>query len=179
MRSKRSLIRQCKNLAKQHVDDPDEPAAPNGDSGFAEWVQIAVILIRTELDKSLRDSEAWLNDSIAFREELNLEKAPDYSSICRWEQNYRMRELRQLLDRSSEWAGWSGRAAIDSSGFQRDQTSYHYRYRANYSFQAMKTTILVDMETLAIRMFTSRLATAGTATSGCRSSAGTRKTCRC
>jgi len=61
MRSKRSKARQCKNLAKQHVDDPDEPAAPTGDSGHAKWLQIAVILFRVEIDKSLRETEAYLN----------------------------------------------------------------------------------------------------------------------
>ena len=58
-----------------------------------------------------------------------------------------MRELR----RSGEQAGWSGEAAIDANGFQRDETSYHYRDRANYSLQSMKTTILVDVNSLAIK----------------------------
>ena len=62
-----------------------------------------------------------------------------------------MRELRRLLRRSAEQAGWSGEAAIDASGFQRDQTSYHYRDRANYSFQSLKTTILIDVNSLAIK----------------------------
>jgi IS5 family transposase len=62
-----------------------------------------------------------------------------------------MRELRRLLRTSAEQAGWSGEAAIDASGFQRDQTSFHYRDRANYSFQSMKTTILIDVNTLAIK----------------------------
>jgi IS5 family transposase len=62
-----------------------------------------------------------------------------------------MRELRRLLRQSAEQAGWSGEAAIDASGFQRDQTSYHYRKRANFSFQAMKTTILIDVNSLAIK----------------------------
>jgi len=51
MRSKLPTVRQCKNLAKQHVDDPDEPAAPDGASGFAE-AQIALILLHAELDKT-------------------------------------------------------------------------------------------------------------------------------
>jgi len=151
MRSKRPLARQCKKLAKQHVDDPHEPAAPDGASGYAEWVQIALILMRVELDKSLRESEAWFNDSTAILNELHLEKSPHYSSFCRWEQKFQMRELRRLLRESAEQAGWSGTAAIDASGFQRDQTSYHYRNRANFSFQAMKTTILVDIDSLAIK----------------------------
>jgi len=151
MRSKRPLARQCKNLAKQHVDEPDEPAAPDGDSGYAEWVQIAVILLRVEIDKSLRETEAYLNDMTPILDELDLDSSPDHTTICQWEQKFDMRELRSLLRRSAEQAGWTGVGAIDASGFQRDQTSHHYRNRANYSFQAMKTTILADVETLAIK----------------------------
>jgi len=58
MRSKRPLARQCKNLAKQYVDDPGVPAVAVRRSGYAEWVQIALILMRVELDKSLRETEA-------------------------------------------------------------------------------------------------------------------------
>ncbi len=86
MRSKRQRVRQCKNLAKQHVDNPDEPAAPDGDSGFAEWAQITFVLLRAELDKSLRETEAGFNDSFAIHEELNLERTPDHTTLCRWEQ---------------------------------------------------------------------------------------------
>ena len=97
MRSKRPIIRQCKNLAKQHVDNPDEPAAPDGASGFAEWTQIAFILLHAELDKDFRETEAWFNDSRAIREELNIDKSPDHTTLCRWEQQVDMRELRSLL----------------------------------------------------------------------------------
>jgi hypothetical protein len=177
MKSKRPLARQCKKLAKQYVDDPDVPAAPNGDSGYAEWVQIALILMRVELDKILRETEAWFNDSTAILDEFGLEQAPHYSSFCRWEQQFQMRELRRLLRQSAEQAGWSGEAAIDATGFQRDQTSYHYRKRADFSFQAMKTTVLIDVNSLASETSTTRHAKAGTATSGCMSSAFRRKTC--
>ena len=62
-----------------------------------------------------------------------------------------MRELRRLLRASAEQAGWSGVAATDASGFQRDQTSHYYRNRTNYSFQSLKTTILIDVNSLAIK----------------------------
>ena len=151
MKSKRPLARQCKHLGKQHVDDPDVPAAPNSESRYAEWVQIALILMRVELDKSLRETEAWFNDSTVILDEFGLERAPHYSSFCRWEQQFQMRELRRLLRQSAEQAGWSGEAAIDASGFQRDQTSHHYRKRTDFSFHALKTTILIDVNSLAIR----------------------------
>ena len=86
MKSKRPLARQCKNLAKQFVDDPDVPAALDGDSGYAEWVQIALILMRVELDKSLRETQAWFHNSTAILNESDLKRAPHYSSFCRWEQ---------------------------------------------------------------------------------------------
>ena len=151
MRSKRPLARQCKYLAQQHIDDPDVPAVAVRRSGYAEWVQIALILMRVELDKGLRETEAWFNDSSAILDEFDLERAPDYSSLRRWEQQFQMRELRRLLRQSAEQAGWSGEAAIDATGSQRDQTSYHYRKRAKFSFQALKTTILIDVNSLAIR----------------------------
>jgi len=133
MASLRRLARMCRDLAKQHVDDPDVPAAPDGADGYAKWVQIALILYRVELEKSLRETEDYLNEMPGILDVFDLDEAPHYSSFCRWENEYRMRELRRLLRNSAEQAGWSGEAAIDASGFQRDQTSYHYRDRANFS----------------------------------------------
>ncbi len=151
MASLRRLAWMCRDIAKQHVDNPDVPAAPDGADGYAEWVQIALILYRVELEKSLRETEDYLNEMPDILAVFDLDEAPHYSSFCRWENEYRMRELRRLLRRSAEQAGWSGEAAIDASGFQRDQTSYHYRDRANYAFHSMKTTILIDVNSPAIK----------------------------
>lgn len=71
--------------------------------------------MRLELDKSLRKTEAWFNGSTAILDEFNLERTPHYSSFCRWEQKFRIRELRRLLRAAAEQAGWSGEAAIDAS----------------------------------------------------------------
>jgi IS5 family transposase len=141
----------CRTPAKHHVDDPDVPAAPGGADGYAEWVQIALILFRVELEKRLRESEDYLNEMPHILAVFDLNEAPHYSSFCRWERNYRMRELRRLLRASAEQAGWSGEAAIDAGGFQRDQTSYHYRDRTNYWLQSLKTTILIGVNSLAIK----------------------------
>ncbi|MFQ3474861.1 hypothetical protein HKK80_01185 [Halonotius sp. F2-221B] len=75
MKSKRSIARQCKNLAKEHVENQDEPAAPTGDSGHTKWAQIAIILFRVEIDKSLRETEAYLNTMSPVPEDLNLERS--------------------------------------------------------------------------------------------------------
>lgn len=97
MASLRRLARMCRNIAKQHVDEPDVPAAPDGAGGYAKWVQIAVILFRVELDKDLRETEDYLNDMPGVLAVFGLDEAPHYSSFCRLEQEYRMRELRRLL----------------------------------------------------------------------------------
>jgi len=96
----------CRDLAKQHVDDPDVPAAPDGADGYAEWVQIAGILYRVELEKSLCETEDYLNEMPGILAVFDLNEAPHYSSFCRWENEYRMRELRRLLRaRRSRQAG--------------------------------------------------------------------------
>jgi len=87
----------CRNLAKQHVDESDVPAAPDGADGYAEWTQVALILFRVELKKSLRETEDYLNEMPGVLAVFELNEAPDYSSFCRWENEYRMRELRRLL----------------------------------------------------------------------------------
>ena len=48
MGSLRRLARKCRTLAKQHIDDPDVPAAPDGATGYAKWVQIGLILFRVD-----------------------------------------------------------------------------------------------------------------------------------
>jgi len=63
----------------------------------AEWVQIALILYRVELEKSLRETEDYLNEMPGILAVFDLDEAPRYSSFCRWESEYRMRELRRLL----------------------------------------------------------------------------------
>jgi hypothetical protein len=77
---------------------------------------------------------------------FGLEKSPDYTTFHNWDKEFSARELRSLLRRSAEQAGISGTGAIDASGFQRGQASYHYRKRAGYSFRKLKSTLLVDTE---------------------------------
>ncbi len=74
MASFRRLAQMCRDLAKQHVADPD---------GYAEWVQIALILYRVVLEKSLRETEDCLNEMSGVLAMFGLDEAPHYSSFCR------------------------------------------------------------------------------------------------
>jgi len=148
----REQAKKCREIGKEHVDDPDAPAIADedGDGERAEWVKIAMLLQYEEIGKPLRHCEDYLNEMPGILDVFGLEKSPDHTSFWNWDKEFPTRELRSLLRRSAEQAGISGIGAIDASGFQRDQTSYHYRKRAGYSFQKLKSTPLVDTESLAI-----------------------------
>jgi IS5 family transposase len=146
----RDLAQTFHEFATNHVDESNEPDAANGDDGYAKSTKIALLLLKEEIDKPLRKLEDYLNEMPGILAVFGLEKSPDYTSFSVWDGEFPMRELRRLLRRSAEQAGLSGRASIDASGFQRDQASSHYRNRVGYSFNAMKTTLLVDTESLAV-----------------------------
>ena len=146
----RRLAEKCRKLGEEHVDEPDAPAVPVGDGGHADRVKIGLLLLKEEIDKPLRKLEDYLNEMPNILDVFGLTKSPDFTSFSKWDKEFPMRTLRSLLRRSAEQAGLSGTGAIDASGFQGDQSSHHYRKRADYSFQALKTTALVDTESLAI-----------------------------
>jgi IS5 family transposase len=148
----RKLAKKCKELGKEYADDPDAPAvAHSGDGGHADWVRVGLIIFQEEINKPLRKYEDYLNEMPGILAVFNLEESPDHTSFSDWDKEFSTRWLRRLLRGTAEQAGVSGQAAIDASGFQRSQTSSHYRKRADYSFGVMKTTLLVDTESLAIR----------------------------
>ncbi len=49
-------------------------------------MQIALILYRVELEKSLRETEGYLNEMPGILAVFELDESPHYSSFCRWEQ---------------------------------------------------------------------------------------------
>jgi IS5 family transposase len=137
-------------FATTHVEEADVPAVADGDDGYDKSTKIALLLLKEEIDKPLRKLEDYLNEMPGILDVLDIENSPDYTSFSKWDGEFPMQELRRLLRASAEQAGLSGTASIDASGFQRDQASSHYRNRVGYSFNALKTTLLVDTESLAI-----------------------------
>ena len=146
----RNLAQIFHEFTTNHVEQPDVPAVADGDDGYDNSTKIALLLLKEEVNKPLRQFEDYLNEMPGILDVFSLEKSPDFTSFSVWDDEFPMQELRRLLRRSAEQAGLSGTASIDASGFQRDQASSHYRNRVGYSFNAMKTTLLVDTESLAI-----------------------------
>ena len=152
MRDKVTLSEKCIELANHVVDDPDEPAAPDGGGGFSEAFRIATNMLRLGAEETYRSLETLLERAPAIRDAFGIDTddVPDSSSVCKWYQDLAMEVWRLLLRHSAEVAGISGRAAIDSTYFERHQASSHYVSRTDYTFDKLKVTLLVDTESHAV-----------------------------
>lgn len=128
MRDKVTLAETCIELAKRTVDDPSEPAASFRGGGFADAVRIAANILRIGAEETDRSLEPLLKRTPAIRDafDISSDDMPDYSTVCKWYQDLMMTVWRLLLRHSAELAGPSGRAAIDSTFFERHQASSHY-----------------------------------------------------
>ncbi|MWV38845.1 IS5 family transposase [Natrialba sp. INN-245] len=144
----RLLTRVTVANAKSVVDNPDEPADPEGGGGFAEWAMLTLHALRIELDKSYRITVDLLSDMPAVLEEIGLTRLPHYTVLHAWFERIPTKTWRAFLGASAEKR--TGHAAIDSTGFDRDQPSRHYANRTHYRVRALKVTALVDVETLYI-----------------------------
>jgi IS5 family transposase len=134
--------------AKSVVANPDEPADPSGGGGFAEWAMLTVHALRIELGKSYRVAVDLLSEMPGVLEEIGLTRLPHYTVLRTWFERIPTKTWRAFLGVSAEKR--TGHAAIDSTGFDRDQPSRHYANRTNYRVRALKVTALVDVETLYI-----------------------------
>jgi len=144
----RLFTRNAVTKAKLVVADPDEPADPVGGGGFADWAMLSLHALRIELGKSYRGTLDLLSEMPGVLDEIGLTRLPHYTVFRRWFDRLPMQRWRAFLQASVEKR--SGHAAIDSTGFDRDQPSRHYASRAHYRVRALKVTALVDVETLYI-----------------------------
>jgi hypothetical protein len=152
MRNKVTLSEKCVELANHVVDDPDEPAAPDGGGGFSTAFQITANMLRIGAEETYRSLETLLERTPAIRDAFGIDTddVPDSSSVYKWYQDLMMEVWRLLLRRMAEVAGVSWRATIDSTFFERHQTSSHYISRTDYTFDKLKVTLLVDIESHAV-----------------------------
>ena len=134
--------------AKQVVANPDEPADPERGGGFADWAMLTLHALRIELGKSYRVTLDWLSEMPGVLEEIGLTRLPHYTVFRNWFARIPTKTWRAFLGASAEKP--TGHAAIDSTGFDRDQPSRHYANRTHYRVRALKVTALVDVETLYI-----------------------------
>lgn len=144
----RLLTRESVAKAKQVVANPDEPADPERGGGFAEWAMLTLHAIRIELGKSYRQTIDLLSEMPGILEEIGLTRLPHYTVLRDWFETISMARWRAFLGATAEKR--TGHAAVDATGFDRDQPSRHYAQRAHYRVRSLKVTTLVDVETLYV-----------------------------
>jgi len=70
--------------AKSVVENPDEPADPEGGGGFAKWAMLTLHALRIELGKSCRVAVRLLSEMPGVLEEVCLTRLPRYMVLHTW-----------------------------------------------------------------------------------------------
>ena len=132
----------CVWLAKRVADETDEPAAPEGGGGFADYAMIPLHCLRMYLDTSYRMTIDLLTEMPRICREIGLEPAdlPHYSTLCLAFERLEMKVCRVLLCYSAQLHDTGDIAAIDAAYFDRSRASRHYSRRTNYRVQTLEAT---------------------------------------
>jgi IS5 family transposase len=140
------------SLAKKAVAGEPAPAYRPGKEGYADWVILAVQGFKEYLNHDYRKLMDVLREMPRVAEALGLtaETLPHYSTVCARKQAIPMKWWRAILDASVELYELGDVQAIDATGVDRVQASQHYAKRTDYTFEAVKTTLLIDCETSTI-----------------------------
>lgn len=143
------FVSECKRLAKQALGKhASEPAT----GGFARWKHVVLHCFRREENHSYRETENRLEYMAEIREVLELDQddLPDYTTIYKAFDRFKMWVWRALLRVSAQQRPQSGQVALDSTFFERDHASSYYRQRSDRNVQTMKVTTLTDTHSLAV-----------------------------
>ena len=136
----------CVSLAQKAVAGPPAPAVKRGDGGYADWVIIALHGLKEHLGHTYRQLLDVLSEMprIARFLGLSIETLPHFTTLCHAKERLYMPNWRRFLTISTTLHNLGEVQAIDASGFDRIAASRKYANRTNYTFKAMKTTVLVD-----------------------------------
>ena len=137
------------SLAQKAVAEEPQPAFQPGNGGYADWVIVAVHGLREYLDHPYRRLMDVLQEMPRIVGILGLKPSelPDFTTVCARMQQLKMPIWRDFLRLSAELHDTGDIQAIDATGMDRISASQHYATRTNYTFQAVKTTVLIDCKT--------------------------------
>jgi IS5 family transposase len=140
------------SFAQKAVVGQPAPAYRPGEEGYADWVILAIQGLKEYLSHDYRKLMDVLREMprVANSLDLTVETLPHFSTVCARKQDIPMKRWRTILDSSVDLYELGDIQAIDATGVDRVQASQHYAKRTDYTFEAVKTTLLVDCETSAI-----------------------------
>jgi len=113
---------------------------------------ITLEIFRMLLDMPYRDFTELLEVMSPVQELLELSHVPHFTTLNHLHQPDRVdiKNLRMLLLLSARKFDLSGDGAIDATGMDRSHASRHYTKRTKMTISSLKTTVLIDTESLAI-----------------------------
>ena len=143
------FTKQVVSLAQKAVAGEPYPAFQPGEGGYADWVIVALHGLREYLDHPYRRLMDVLYEMSRIIGILDLESSelPDFSTGCARYRRLKIPIWRVLLRLSAELHDTGEIKAIDATGMGRISASQHYAKRTNYTFRAVKTTVLIDCKT--------------------------------
>lgn len=136
-------------VAQKSVVGTPAPAVRKGETGYADWVIVSIHALREYLNQPYRRLMEILYEMPRITRILGLRPStlPDFSTVCGRKQELKMNIWRTFLSLTSDLHELGEIQAIDATGVDRIAASQHYAKRTNYTFRAVKTTILVDCST--------------------------------
>jgi len=140
------------SLAQKSVVGQPDPAYRPGKYGYADWVILAIQGLKEYLGHQYRKLMDVLREMPRITNILGLtpDTVPHFSTVCTRKQDIPMKRWRAILDYSVEPYDLGEVQAIDATGVDRIQASQHYAKRTDYTFEAVKTSVLIDCRTSAI-----------------------------
>lgn len=117
---------------------------------YTQDQHVAVLCIQKKTRQKLRGTEELVADMPEVRKALGLKQSPDFTTMCRAMKRLKVKVLIVLLYMSACLLPASGKASIDATGFDRRHSSKHYVKRCKMKLGSMKTTFVVDTDTLCI-----------------------------
>lgn len=148
------LARTVVKLAEKVLDDPQPDPVKLGDGGYADRVYIGLLALREATTDTYTEVVDRVATSPQLQAALDLDDAlagpPAPSTICEAADRLTTTFWRTMLAITTTLFSLSGICAIDASGFDRSAASRRYEERCGYTIRSLKTTLLVDVESLAI-----------------------------
>jgi IS5 family transposase len=137
------------SLAQKAVVGNAKPPVQRGDGGYADWVIVSIHGLKTYPDLPYRRLLDVLFEMPRIDRILGLEPSelPDFTTVCSRMQDLQMPLWREFLRLSAELHETGDIQAMDATGVDRIAASQHYAKRTNYTFKAVKTTVLIDCKT--------------------------------
>jgi IS5 family transposase len=110
-----------------------------------------LLCLKVKKTTTYRDLVDELIEMPRIRDALDLDPIPAASTLCKAFDRLEMAVWRVVLNVSLADLPLNGVTGIDASGFEQAHASTHCTKRTNLTIQQLKTTLLVDTATNAVR----------------------------